>query len=81
MGRRRDKIDKRDARAAAARSKNSAKKAAEKLRRQKSMMAIVKKGKFPYTPGVMCWLSDRLGKKASKITSADVKALLKKSQV
>ena len=79
MGRRRDKIDKRDTRAAATRSKNSVKKTAERMRRQKSILAIVKKGKLPYTPGVMSWLSDRLGKKASNITSADVKALLKNS--
>ncbi len=78
MGDRRDRIDKRNAAATATRHKNSARKTAERTRREVSMLAILKQGQFPYTPGVMSWLSERLGKKATRITEADVKALLKK---
>ncbi|MFC1782250.1 hypothetical protein ACFL02_01525 [Planctomycetota bacterium] len=77
MGGRRDRIDKRNAAATSTRRKNSARKTAERTRREESMLAILKQGQFPYTPGVMSWLSERLDKKASRITPADVKALLK----
>ena len=78
MGTRRDRLDKRIAAAIAMRRKNSARKTAERTRRELSMLSILKQGQFPYTPGVMSWLSERLGKKATRITPADVKALLKK---
>ena len=78
MGARRDRLDKRIAAATASRRKNSARKTAERTRREESMLAILGKGQMPYTPGVMSWLSAHLNKKASRITPTDVKALLKK---
>ena len=40
------------------------------------MLGILKSGELPYTPGVMSWLSVKLGKKAAKITQKDVTALI-----
>jgi hypothetical protein len=40
------------------------------------MKEIVKKGKLPYTPPVMSWLSTQLNKPSRLITSNDVKQLL-----
>ncbi len=79
MGRRRDRLDKRLANQTTTRRVNSKQKNMEADRRQTQVMAILKeKGpKGPFTPGVMSWLSDRLGKKASQIQPADIKALLK----
>jgi hypothetical protein len=76
MGQRRDRLDKRVAAQTVTRQKNSRTKADERLRREKSMLEIIRKGQFPYTPGVMSWLSARLGKKASRITPADIKSVL-----
>jgi hypothetical protein len=41
------------------------------------MAALVKKGTFPYIPSVMSWLSEKLGKPASRITADDVKSVVK----
>ena len=76
MGQRRDRLDGRVARAKTTRQVNSMKKAKEQTRRETVMRDLLKKGQLPYTPGVMSWLSDRLDKKASQITEADVKGLL-----
>ena len=51
-------------------------KTAERGRRESAILAILKEGELPYTPGVMSWLSERLDKKSSRITKADVKTLL-----
>ena len=77
MGQRRDRLDKRLAVAKVTRQKNSLKKASEQSRREKQMLALIKAGKAPYTPGVMSWLSERLDKKSCQITEADIQALLK----
>ena len=76
MGQRRDRLNKRLARAEVTRRVNSQIKDAERLRRKQAMLTIIKKGKLPYTPTVMSWLSDQLGKKSSKITPQDVKTLI-----
>jgi len=76
MGRRRDRLNKRLARAIVTRRENSLDKAKEQSRRDAQMKDILKKGQMPYTPGVMSWLSDHLGKKASRITAEDVQALI-----
>ena len=76
MGSRRDKIEKRNAHAVYARRTNSTRKEAERARRDQTMLSLIRKGQFPYTPGVMSWLSTRLGKKSSRITPADVEGLL-----
>ena len=75
MGQRRDRLDKRLARAKTTRQKNSMRKTLEQGRRSEQMIEIIKAGDPPYTTGVMNWLSSRLGKKASKITSEDVSTL------
>jgi hypothetical protein len=76
MGRRRDRLNKRLARAIVTRRENSMTKTKERTRRDEQMQVILKKGELPYTPGVMSWLSGQLGKKASLVTSEDVKSLL-----
>lgn len=76
MGQRRDRLDKRLAVAKVTRQKNSLKKGMERIRREKQMFSLLKAGKLPYTPGVMSWLSERLDKKTTQITQADIKALL-----
>ena len=77
MGQRRDRLDKRLARAKTTRQKNSMKKTLEQGRRSEQMIEIVKAGNPPYTAGVMSWLSSQLGKKASQITSEDIAAIVK----
>jgi hypothetical protein len=50
----------------------------ERARREARMLELVKKGKLPYTPPVLSWLSQKLNKPGSQITQADVDGLLKK---
>jgi hypothetical protein len=49
----------------------------ERNRRDARIKAIVKKGRLPYLPSVMSWLSAKLEKPASRITQAEVDALVK----
>jgi hypothetical protein len=49
----------------------------ERIRRQTRMLEIIKKGKLPYTPSVMSWLSATLNKPSRQIVQADVDQLLK----
>ena len=49
----------------------------ERVRRQTRMLEIIKKGKLPYTPAVMSWLSATLNKPSRQIVQADVDQLLK----
>jgi len=76
MGQRRDRLDGRIMRAEATRKVNSLKKYKERCRRDEFMLGFIKSGKMPYTPGVMSWLTARLGKTASQVTASDIKALL-----
>ena len=76
MGQRRDFLDKRIANQIKTRRIKSRVKDAERDRRETAMLGILKDGEFPYTPGVMSWLSVKLGKKAAKITQKDVTALI-----
>jgi len=48
----------------------------ERARRDARMVVAVRAGKLPYAPTVMSWLSRKLDKPSTKITSADVKTLL-----
>jgi hypothetical protein len=48
----------------------------ERARRDARMVDAVRAGKLPYAPTVMSWLSRQLDKPSTKITSADVKAIL-----
>jgi hypothetical protein len=51
----------------------------ERIRRHARMLEIVKKGKLPYTPTVMSWLSAALDKPSRLIVQAEVDQLLKQS--
>jgi len=77
MGQRRDRLDKRLDRQKVTRQGNSIKKQASRDRLDVCNMELLKKGEFPYTAGLMSWLSVKLNKKASQIQAADVKAFLK----
>jgi hypothetical protein len=48
----------------------------ERERRDARMKELLKKGKLPYTPAVMSWLSARLDKPSGRIVQADVDGLL-----
>ena len=76
MGQRRTTLDKRQSRATKTRERNSLKKNQERIRRDEQLLALIKTSQFPYAPGVMSWLSVKLGKKASRITADDVQKLL-----
>jgi hypothetical protein len=49
----------------------------ERIRRHNRMLEMIKKGKLPFTPPVMSWLSAELNKPARQIVQADVDQLLK----
>jgi len=80
MGQRRDRLDKRLNRQKVTRQGNSIKKEASRNRIDSCNLELLKKGEFPYTPGLMSWLSVKLNKKASQIQPADVKAFLTASK-
>jgi hypothetical protein len=51
-------------------------KAKERTRRDARMIDTVKKGKLPFTPPVMSWLSVRIDKPSRLITQADIDKLV-----
>ena len=59
------------------RRKNGILKKKERARRDTRMLVILTQGKVPYIPSVMSWLSEKLDKKSTRITQADVDGLLK----
>jgi hypothetical protein len=62
----------------ASRHENGFRKDKERVRRDSRMLGLVKKGKMPYTPSILSWLSVQLDMPGSRITEDDVKKLLKK---
>lgn len=60
------------------RLRNGIGKVAERDRRDARMMSIVKKGKLPYLPAVMSWLSEKLDKPSRLLTQDDVNHLIMK---
>jgi hypothetical protein len=76
MGARRIRREQRRVDMAESRSRNGILKSKERERRDIRMKEIVKKGKLPYTPPVMSWLSSQLGKPSRLITQAEVQKLL-----
>jgi hypothetical protein len=60
---------------AQSRLENGVRKVNEHKRRDERMMKIVKKGKLPYIPSVMSWLSAQLDKPSRLITPEDLKKL------
>jgi hypothetical protein len=77
MGARRIRREQRQEDMAESRHRNGIRKSAERERRTKRMLEMVRKGKPPYTPPVLSWLSAQLGKPGRLITPDDVKKLLK----
>lgn len=55
---------------------NAPRKSKEQIRRKSRMLAKLQAGSLPYTPGVMSWLTDELGKPVHRIDAADIKALV-----
>ncbi len=76
MGQRRIRRMQRQADMRTSRRKNGALKLKENARRNVRMVGILKQGKLPYLPSVMSWLSVQLDKPSSRITQAEVDALL-----
>ena len=77
MGARRIRREQRQVDQFKSRNRNDVVKTKERARRDARMRAVLKKGKLPYTPPVMSWLSAHLGKPSRLITQADVEQLLK----
>jgi len=61
---------------AQSRIKNGAEKKKERVRRQTRMVELIKKGRLPYTPSIMSWISAQLDKPTTRITQEDVDRLL-----
>jgi hypothetical protein len=76
MGARRIRREQRRVDMALSRHDNGIKKAAERVRRSERIKGILKKGKLPYTPVVMSWLSAELDKPSTRITQDDVNKVL-----
>ena len=79
MGARRIRRQQRQADMAESRQVNGMLKTKERARRDARMLDVVRKGKLPYLPGVMSWLSTKLNKPSKQITEAEVKKLVKDS--
>ncbi len=76
MGARRIRREQRRYDMALSRRTNSPRKVAERERRDARMIDTVKKGKLPYTPPVMSWLSIQLDKPSRLITQQDIDKLV-----
>jgi hypothetical protein len=81
MGKRRDRFDRRALDQKISKSLNGPRKAEERVRRTRRMVAILKAGQLPYTRVVRTWLSAQLGKPEAKITQDDVTALVSAAKV
>lgn len=76
MGARRIRREQRRFDMAQSRILNGAEKKKERVRRQTRMLELIKKGKLPYIPSIMSWISVELDKPATRITQEDVNGLL-----
>lgn len=77
MGARRIRRSQRQVDMAKSRLRNGIVKVKERARRDARMLETVKKGKLPYLPVVMSWLSEKIDKPSRLITQADVEKLVK----
>ena len=77
MGARRIRREQRQADMRESRQRNGVRKIKERARRDIRILEIVKKGKLPYLPPVMSWLSAKLDKPSRLITADDVSKLVK----
>lgn len=76
MGTRRIRRDQRQFDQKESRRINGVLKVKERERRDARMLGLVKKGKLPYIPAVMSWLSVQLDKPSTRITQQDVDGLV-----
>jgi hypothetical protein len=76
MGARRIRREQRQYDMALSRRVNGMRKTKERARREQRIREILQKGKFPYTPSVMSYLSAKLDKPTSKIVPEDVQKYL-----
>lgn len=79
MGVRRKRKDRILADQRESRKVNGMRKTKERDRRSTRLAGLVKAGQHPYTPVVLSWLSQTLGKPGSQITQADVDKLMSKA--
>jgi hypothetical protein len=79
MGARRIRREQRAADMAESRHRNGILKTKERARRDNRMRDLIKKGKPPYTPPILSWLSIKLNKPSRLITPDDVNRLLKEA--
>jgi hypothetical protein len=75
MGARRIRREQRQTDMKKSRLLNGVLKKKERKNREARMLAIIKKGKLPYLPSVMSWLSGQLDKPSRLITPDDVAAV------
>jgi hypothetical protein len=75
MGARRIRREQRRVDMAESRHRNGILKSKERERRDARMLEVIKKGRLPFTPPVMSWLSTKLNKPARLITPADLARL------
>jgi hypothetical protein len=62
---------------AVSRTVNGHLKRKERANRDKRMVGLIGKGKFPYTPAVQTWISEKLGVPFTRVTEEQAKALAK----
>jgi hypothetical protein len=77
MGQRRIRREQRQFDQKKSRLRNGILKVDERERRDERMKKIVKKGKLPYLPSVMSWLSGKLDKPSRLLTQAEVDDVVK----
>jgi hypothetical protein len=76
MGARRIRREQRQVDMAESRQRNGVVKVKERARRDARMLETVKRGRLPFTPPVLSWLSVQLNKPGRLITQEDVQKLL-----
>jgi hypothetical protein len=80
MGARRIRREQRREDMAESRLRNGTLKVKERARRDRRMVETLQKGKLPFGPHVMSWLSAQLDKPTTRITQADVDKFLSKQR-
>ncbi len=77
MGARRIRREQRASDQILSRHTNGFRKDKERERRDTRMIGLVKKGKFPYPPSILSWISAQLDKPGRLITEDEVQQLLR----
>lgn len=71
------RMDNQRARAKVSRIENGTLKRKERAARDARMKELLGKGTFPYTPSIMSWVSEKLGKPSKQVTEAETMELAK----